>query len=137
MHLMTMCHRCSGNVNMRMIQDSNMYQCCKDNIAICKLHHRDSLLIQVFPLWGASPDGFCSCDCCGERIIEIKCQYSMLLTVHWSIHVFVLKEIIMVKFHSPSSKHADTHRFRHNYLAIRKNVTSYVGHPMVFLETIY
>lgn len=43
----------------------------------------------------------------------------------------------MVNFHSPSSKHADTHRFRHNYLlAIRKNVTSYVGHPMVFFETI-
>ena len=74
---MTMCHRCSGNVNMRMIQDSNMYQCCKDNIAICKLHHRDSLLIQVFPLWGASPDGFCSCDCCEKRIIGIKCPYSM------------------------------------------------------------
>ena len=94
------------------------------------------------PFMGASPDGFCSCDCCGERIIEIKCPYSiknslLLLTVHWPIHVIVLKEMIMVKIHSPQNMHI-THRLRHSYsLAIRKNVTSYVGHLMVsFLKLL-
>lgn len=25
------------------------------------------------PYMGASPDGICSCDCCGDRLVEIKC----------------------------------------------------------------
>lgn len=28
-----------------------------------------------FPLFGASPDGAVSCDCCGEGVVEIKCPY--------------------------------------------------------------
>ncbi|XP_033747952.1 uncharacterized protein LOC117332971 [Pecten maximus] len=28
-----------------------------------------------FPLFGASPDGTVSCDCCGEGVVEIKCPY--------------------------------------------------------------
>uniref|UniRef100_A0A1X7T8P7 YqaJ viral recombinase domain-containing protein n=1 Tax=Amphimedon queenslandica TaxID=400682 RepID=A0A1X7T8P7_AMPQE len=31
----------------------------------------------AIPFMGASPDGFSTCDCCGERTIEIKCPFSM------------------------------------------------------------
>ena len=94
------------------------------------------------PFMGASPDGFCSCDCCGERIIEMKCPYSIkevspVADSALANHVIVLKEMIMLKSHSPQNMHI-THRFRHSYsLAIRKNVTSYVGHLMVsFLKLL-
>ena len=30
----------------------------------------------LYPHLGASPDGFISCDCCGDGVIEIKCPYS-------------------------------------------------------------
>ena len=45
----------------------------------CNLQISSSGLIvdPGIPFMGASPDGFCSCDCCGERIIEIKCPYSI------------------------------------------------------------
>ena len=29
----------------------------------------------LYPIFGASPDGGCSCDCCGEGVIEVKCPY--------------------------------------------------------------
>ena len=29
------------------------------------------------PFLGATPDGFAHCDCCGDRLIEIKCPYSV------------------------------------------------------------
>ncbi|KAL3889319.1 hypothetical protein ACJMK2_001663 [Sinanodonta woodiana] len=28
-----------------------------------------------YPLFGASPDAFVSCDCCGQGVLEIKCPY--------------------------------------------------------------
>lgn len=30
-----------------------------------------------YPAFGASPDGICNCSCCGKRIIEIKCPYTL------------------------------------------------------------
>ena len=33
------------------------------------------ILNPVFPHLGSSPDGICSCDCCGHRVLEIKCPY--------------------------------------------------------------
>ena len=29
-----------------------------------------------YPHMGASPDGIVSCDCCGERVLEVKCPFS-------------------------------------------------------------
>ena len=31
---------------------------------------------QTYPNLGASPDGVISCNCCGERILEIKCPWT-------------------------------------------------------------
>ncbi|XP_062591049.1 uncharacterized protein LOC134252559 [Saccostrea cucullata] len=33
-----------------------------------------------YPLIGASPDGFVSCDCCGQGVAEIKCPYCVRST---------------------------------------------------------
>ena len=33
------------------------------------------ILNELHPSFGASPDGFAKCDCCGEGIIEIKCPF--------------------------------------------------------------
>ena len=30
-----------------------------------------------YPFLGASPDGIAYCDCCGQRVVEIKCPYSL------------------------------------------------------------
>lgn len=32
-------------------------------------------IVPKFPYLGASPDGFVSCDCCGEDLIEVKCPH--------------------------------------------------------------
>ena len=33
------------------------------------------VLHESYPYFGASPDGFVSCDCCGKGVLEIKCPY--------------------------------------------------------------
>ena len=38
---------------------------------------KSGLVISVdYPFLGASPDGIACCDCCGQRVVEIKCPYS-------------------------------------------------------------
>ena len=47
-----------------------------------KMHHENLVVKECglvlhdsYPYFGASPDGFVSCDCCGEGVLEIKCPH--------------------------------------------------------------
>ncbi len=69
-----MYQECIGVLRMKMWQDISManekhveFQCNQVGLVIHPL----------YPYLGASPDGFVSCLCCGEGIIEIKCPYSV------------------------------------------------------------
>ena len=60
---------------MKALQDNN-------NTTFMKQRHRNfetslsGLMIDpTLPYLGATPDGLSSCDCCGQRIVEIKCPY--------------------------------------------------------------
>ena len=46
----------------------------------CNLTVSDKGLVvnSNFPHFGASPDGFINCDCCGCGVLEIKCPYSCI-----------------------------------------------------------
>ena len=94
----------------------------------------------AIPFMGASPDGFSTCDCCGERTIEIKCPFSMRNvspTVDIALQHIVSKKMIVVKFLSLKDM-GITLRFRVSYsLAIRRNAISYVGHHMVSFVRLF
>ena len=34
-------------------------------------------IIEEYPFMGASPDDIAECNCCGKRIVEVKCAYSI------------------------------------------------------------
>lgn len=43
----------------------------------CKLSKSGLYVVKDKPYIGASPDGFMSCSCCGQAVLEIKCPYSI------------------------------------------------------------
>ncbi len=60
----------------------------KSYIEIAKRRHNKlessqcGLVISTsFPYMGASPDGIVNCECCGNGVVEIKCLYSLLITL--------------------------------------------------------
>lgn len=35
------------------------------------------VIIPLYPFISASPEGISSCDCCGKKLLEIKCLYTL------------------------------------------------------------
>ena len=80
------CNPSSSNFkSVAMSWGSNHEQVARDDfIKLLKPSHvnfsvetKGLVINPSYPFIGASPDGIVKCDCCGERILEIKCPYKM------------------------------------------------------------
>lgn len=80
------------------------------------------------PFLGATPDGFAHCDCCGDRLIEIKCPYSVRDKSPVSDEALERSRYCLKKENNVISLKNILHKFKDSYLFVeRKNVTLYVG----------
>ena len=83
-----------------------------------------------YPHLGATPDGFVSCDCCGEVLLEIKCPYKYHDSVSSSINddSFYLKTDGVSKLCMLNS-HDYHYQVKGERQCVRSHIVTLYGYP--------